>query len=68
MINQTVSRFNPECVLDQIYTLYPSVLQNIPENCTQGPHRDMNVVFAKDDRLHNRSNFSSAICPPDVPE
>ncbi len=62
MISQTVSRFVPEGVLDQIYTLYPSVLQNIKEN-SMGPHRDMDVVFAKDDRPHKHSNFSLAVCP-----
>ncbi len=68
MINQTVSRFRPELVLEQVYTLYLAVLQNIRENSTQGPHRDTNVAFAKDDRPRNRSNFSSDVCPLDVPE
>ncbi len=41
---------------------------NIRENSMQGPHRDRNVAFAKDDRPRSRNNFSSDVCPRDVPE
>ncbi len=70
MINQTqgLSSFKVRASMSFRSDLHPSVLQNIQENNTQRPRRDMNAVFAKNDRPCNRSNFSSAVCPPDVPE
>ncbi len=51
-----------------LHTLALAVLQNSRENSMQGPRRDRNVAFAKDDRLRSRKNFSSDVCPRDVPE